>query len=287
MEGLNLHMKIATQVLLNLLVLGVSGPALAVCHLGCPLSLRDAVESPNRVIERSFYSLSNNAKTKFADWVAYTVTPDSIGPTQARQWKRDPDLPASETLSPADYKDASAALKVDRGHQAPLASFTSLPDWQQANYLSNITPQASALNQGPWERLESAERALVRRSNANIHVVTGPLYERAMEPLPKASKDHVVPSGYWKVVLAEQGSGIATAAFVMHQDTPRSADYCNHAVPVADIEQRIVLRLFPKIADVDWRPQAHGPGRLLEALGCKIITDAQTGVRIVSVRNAE
>lgn len=279
-------MRIVIHALLSMLVLGAGSPALATCYLGCPLSLNDTAAIPNKVVERSFYSLSNNAKTKFADWVAYTVTPDSIGPTQARQWKRDPDLPASETLSPGDYKNASAALKIDRGHQAPLASFTSLPDWQQANYLSNITPQASALNQGPWEQLESAERALVRRGNASIHVVTGPLYERAMEPLPQATKDHVVPSGYWKVVLSERAGGITTAAFVMHQDTPRSADYCNHAVPIEDVEQRVKLRLFPNVADKDWQLQANSPGRLLESLGCKIIDDA-AGVRIVSARRAE
>ena len=280
-------MKIAPRVLLNMLLLSLSSPAFAVCHLGCPLSLRDAAESPNRVIERSFYSLSNNAKTKFADWVAYTVTPESIGPTQARQWKRDPDLPASETLSPADYKGASAVLKIDRGHQAPLASFTSLPDWPEANYLSNITPQSTALNQGPWEQLESAERALVRKSGINIHVVTGPLYERAMEPLPNATKDHVVPSGYWKVVVAERAGVLTTAAFVMHQDTLRSAKYCNHSVPIEDIEERAKLRLFPKVADAKWQSLVNGPGRLLEDLGCRIVDDGREGARMMSPADAQ
>jgi endonuclease G len=279
-------MKIAIHALLGM-ALGMSSPALAVCYLGCPLSqANDAATAPNRVVERSFYTLSNNAKTKFADWVAYTVTPESIGPTQARQWKRDPDLPASETLTPGDYKDASAALKIDRGHQAPLASFTSLPNWPEANYLSNITPQATALNQGPWEQLESAERALVRKSSINVHVVTGPLYERQMEPLPKATKDHVVPSGYWKVVVAERAGVLTTAAFVMHQDTPRSAKYCNQAVPIEDIEERAKLRLFPKVADARWQSVVKAPGSLLEALGCRIIDGGRAGARMVSEADA-
>lgn len=279
--------RIAIYALLGI-TLGMSRPAQAGCYLGCPTNqIEDGALSPNRVIERSFYSLSNNAKTKFADWVAYTVTPQSIGTTQARQWKRDPDLPASETLSPADYKDASAALKIDRGHQAPLASFTSLPDWPQANYLSNITPQAAGLNQGPWEQLEAAERALVRRSNGSVHVVTGPLYEHPMEPLPKATKDHIVPSGYWKVVLVDQSGVMETAAFIMHQDTPRSAKYCNQAVPIEDVEERAKLRLFPKVTDAVWAPLTKNKGHLLEALGCRIVDEGHGSARIVTAEHPE
>ena len=34
------------------------------------------------------------------------------------------------TLEPADYRVANAALQTDRGHQAPLASFTGTDHWQ-------------------------------------------------------------------------------------------------------------------------------------------------------------
>ena len=110
------------------------------------------------MVVRSIYVLSSNDTTKLADWVAYRVTEETIGATAARRWKADPALADAETLEPDDYRDANAAHGTHRGHQAPLASFTSTADWETRNYLSNITPQKSDLNQGPWKGLENAVR---------------------------------------------------------------------------------------------------------------------------------
>ena len=187
------------------------------CFQQCPVSKTD-----NRILSRPSHTLSNNAATKFADWVAYEVVAADIGKSQ----RPDPLLPPEETLEPADYNGAHAALKTDRGHQAPLASFTGAPDWETTNYLSNITPQKSALNQGPWKNLEEAVRALAKSGAGAVHVITGPLYERDMPPLPDA---------------------VEAAGFVLDQETPRDADYCDtaHAVPVAVIARRSGLTLAP------------------------------------------
>ena len=55
-------------------------------------------------------------------------------------------LRPDKTLAPADYTDSNKQLRVDRGHQAPLSSFAGTPFGTDIDYLSNITPQASALN---------------------------------------------------------------------------------------------------------------------------------------------
>jgi len=151
-------------------------------------------------IVREIYTLSSNDITKQADWVAYPVTPATIGASENRNWAKDPWLANDETLNPAEYTGAPAALHIDRGHQAPLASFSGTPSVADTNILANITPQASALNQGPWVRLENPERALAQQSGKAIFLYTGPLFERMMKPLPGTPKMHRVPSGYWKVV---------------------------------------------------------------------------------------
>ena len=114
------------------------------CLHGCPAE----VPASNDLVIRDIYILSSNDATKFADWVAYRVTKGTIGPSKSRNWKADPELSDDETLEPNDYRGAHAALNTDRGHQAPLASFSGTPSWESTNYLSNITPQKSALNQG-------------------------------------------------------------------------------------------------------------------------------------------
>lgn len=259
--------RIVPRAAACLLFLGLWAPAYAegLCLYGCPAGAPEA----NRTITRSIYVLSNNGHTKFADWVAYVVSKKTIGKTQVRVWRRDPDLPEDETLSPKDYDNVQRALHADRGHQAPLASLTSMPKWEEANFLSNITPQQSALNQGPWEKLESAERSLAKKAGIKtVYTLTGTLYETEMPKLPKAHLNHVVPSGYWKVVAIENEDGVQAAAFIMHQDAPRAGNFCNYGVTISAIEQRTKLRLFPELADSKHESLAAVAGHLAPALGC-------------------
>lgn len=256
-----------SATLIALAVVAWIAPAAAesLCLYGCPAG----APGTNRTITRSIYVLSNNGHTKFADWVAYIVSKTTIGKTQVRVWRRDPDLPDNETLSPKDYGNVQSALHADRGHQAPLASLTSMPDWEEANFLSNITPQQSALNQGPWERLESAERTLAMRPDVTaVYSMTGPLYEAEMPKLPKAHLSHVVPSGYWKVIAIANDDGIRVAGFIMHQDTPRAGNFCNYVVTLGSVEQRSHLTFFPDLPAGQRETLLYGSESLAPALGC-------------------
>ena len=208
------------------------------CLFGCP----SGAPATNDTIVREIYTLSSNDTTKVADWVAYRLSPDTIGASKARRWRADPWLAVDETLAPHDYDGASAALHIDRGHQAPLASFSGTPFADETNILSNITPQSSALNQGPWVRLENQERKLTQRLNTAVYVYTGPLFERMMKPLPAAAPMHRVPSGYWKIVALGDGR---IAAFVFDQATPKQANFCDYRAPLIEIELRTRLDLFP------------------------------------------
>ncbi|NEQ48740.1 MAG: DNA/RNA non-specific endonuclease [Leptolyngbya sp. SIO3F4] len=194
----------------------------------------------NDLVIRDVYALSNNDATKFADWVAYRLTyRDVIGDlTVSRVWKSDPWLDPSETLSNnPDYKDVSSDLHMDRGHQAPLASFKGCLSASHTNYLSNITPQKDDLNRGPWKKLEDAVRDLVY-AHGTVYVMTGPLYEREMPQLPHCEKHHQVPSGYWKIIAIQEKNDIQLVAFLFDQDTPRDAAVMDYLVSVDEVEQR-------------------------------------------------
>lgn len=208
------------------------------CLEACP---RGAPEDADLVV-REIYTLSADPLTKLSVWVAYRVTPDTIGPSQSRNWIADPWLAPDETLEEGDYEGASAALGVDRGHQAPLAAFSGTPFWSETNVLSNITPQASTLNQGAWQRLEARETKLSRERTTAVYVLTGPLFERLMPALPKADERHRVPSGYWKVVMTPDGRG---TAFIFDQGAARDLDYCSARRPLDEVELRARLALLP------------------------------------------
>ena len=202
------------------------------------------------VVVRPIYTLSADPLTKLAVWVAYAVSPVTIGPSVTRVWKADPWLADEETLEPDDYDGANTTLGVDRGHQAPLASLSGTPNAADTNLLSNITPQASALNQGPWQRLEARERELARAERTMVHVLTGPLFERLMPPLPGADERHRVPSGYWKVIATTDGR---MTAFAFEQETLRAEDYCRARRSLDEVELRARLRLYP-LRVAEWRP---------------------------------
>lgn len=206
----------------------------------------------NDLIIRDIYALSNNDDTKFADWVAYRLTMHEVDGdlTVERNWKADPWLAPEETLepSPDDYKNAYGDLYSDRGHQAPLASFKGSRHASHTNYLSNITPQKSELNQGVWVKMENKIRDIVK-DVGEVYVMTGPVYERAMPPLPYADEAHKVPSGYWKIICIQEGNSINVAAFFFDQDTPRNAQILDHQKTVDEIEQMTRLDFLWELAD--------------------------------------
>jgi endonuclease G len=211
------------------------------CLHGCPMGAAET----NDLVVREIYTLSSNDLTKFADWVAYRVTVDTVAKSKAiRNWQADPWLAEDETLEEPDYEGARAALDTDRGHQAPLAAFSGTPTWADTNIFSNITPQDQDLNQGTWEKLEARERQWVMSTNKSLFVLTGPLYERPMPPMPGADEPHRVPSGYWKVLATEDGR---VTAFIFDQATPRNTPYCTGRKTLEEVESRAVLKLFPRV----------------------------------------
>lgn len=216
------------------------------CLYGCPVGM----PGTNDTVVREIYTLSSNDLTKMADWVAYRVTPTSIGASEGRDWEADPWLAANERLTEGDYQGAPSALRVDRGHQAPLASFSGTAFAEDTNILSNITPQGSALNQGAWVRLETQERALAQRSGKAVYVTTGPLFERLMRPMPKGPELHRVPSGYWKVIVTEDRR---MSAFIFDQNTPRQANHCDGRVRLLEVQLRSRLLLFPQAGSGEFR----------------------------------
>ncbi|MBE0383268.1 endonuclease G, mitochondrial [Pseudoalteromonas carrageenovora IAM 12662] len=113
--------------------------------------------------------------------------------------------------------------------------------------LSNITPQSSALNQGPWVRLETAVRNHVSNGN-DLYVVTGPLYEYYFAELPQANEVHTIPSGYFKIEMEQSGSTIKASAFIMEQSASRSDNFCNTEVSIDEVESRAGINVMPNLS---------------------------------------
>lgn len=225
------------------------------CPLGCPQS-----PTQNHMVFGHLYALSNNPQTKFSDWVAYEVNPVNFGDTPGRKWSADPLLSEQETLEASDYKSASKAIGIDRGHQAPLASFAGSRYWSELNYLSNITPQKKALNQGAWKYLEEAVRNASSYKRP-LYVITGTWYNRdasQASELPAADEAHKLPSAYYKIVYTARGEA---SLFYMSQDLPRSSNYCEQRKDMDFLQSRLDYQLPLAVM--------HFSDKLTQQLGCR------------------
>ena len=58
----------------------------------------------------------------------------------------------------------------------------------------------------------------------------------------------------------------------------KDANYCNYVVTIADIEQRTGFVFFPALDAPARSAVETQPGKLVDRIGCKVVTDAK-GVR--------
>ncbi|WP_413285065.1 DNA/RNA non-specific endonuclease [Vibrio sp. MA40-2] len=225
------------------------------CPVGCPEIQIDG----NSMIFERLYALSHNPTTKFADWVAYEVDVQNFGTHTNRNWSNQPLLSEEERLEEKDYKNAYKQLKTDRGHQVPLASFTGNKYWYTLNYLSNITPQSSLLNQNAWQELESRVREKVQFRDS-LFVISGPIYSDDSMTLPAADEPHKVPSAYYKIVYKPNKNLTegAAAVFVMAQDTPKDTDFCSTKTTLSNLKQKLPYALPETLIDSNKTAQRLG-----------------------------
>ena len=209
--------------------------------------LPEGTDPTNDLIIRDAYALSSNDETKFADWVAYKLTPEEtygdLG--LSRPFKQDPFLDDDETLKKSDYDGANTAHGYEKGHQAPLGSFVGSHIANQTNFLSNITPQIGTMNRGPWKSLETKVRERVVDFQ-EVWVITGPLFESTMPELLNSSRDHIVPSGYFKIVYILEDDDIRAGAFIMGQDASGNV-LEDFIVSIDDVESRSGFVFFPDL----------------------------------------
>ncbi|ASG23224.1 DNA/RNA non-specific endonuclease [Nitrospirillum viridazoti] len=180
---------------------------------------------------RAYVVLHDDVKL-VPDFVSWSLTAEhALGCLPRKDsFAPDPDLPPDHRAELADYKGHAGVY--DRGHFAPNSDF----EWdaqvqRESFYLSNMSPQASHLNQWEWEALEEATRAWALDRGPLI-VMDGPIWK---EPVETIGADGVgVPAAYWKVVV--DGSGQVAAFIMQNQPTPKG-DLTPYAVSVAKVEQ--------------------------------------------------
>jgi endonuclease G len=111
---------------------------------------------------------------------------------------------------------------ADRAANEEMNSYTFV--------MTNMVPQVHELNAGPWEKLEEHERALVERTDTEVYIVAGPLFDS--NP-PIIGQGVQVPRATYKIIVSLAAGQVAQAvtpnAEVLSVIIPNTPDVGTHA----------------------------------------------------------
>ena len=240
-----------------------TSPPLAVSVLnarGAAVSVHTALGLPGSVSSTAAwlsvkpqYVVSYDGTRRVPAWVSWELNAGWLGPAP-----RQDDFRPDDTLPPripqaqlSDY----AGSGWDRGHLCPSEDRTATAaDNRSTFYLTNVVPQADAVNGGAWARLEDHLRRLAL-SGRELSVVAGGVFTG---PARTIGAGVAVPSATFKVavVLDRPGDGIGEVseatrviAVVMPNDPSlsRGADWRAFQVRPREVEALTGLRLFADV----------------------------------------
>jgi endonuclease G len=137
-------------------------------------AVTDAAVPLNYLMLKPQYALSYNNDKGTPNWTSWHL--DSTWTTGVADRQNDfrPD-----TTLPAGFKQVAsgynfATYGFDRGHMVPSADRTSSEEDNSATFLmTNMVPQASGNNQGPWADMENDLRALLGGTSNELYILSG------------------------------------------------------------------------------------------------------------------
>lgn len=190
-------------------------------------------------VHHSYYSLSYNEEHEQAEWVSYILSKKDllIKNVPRSDWFEADPMVSSKSAHHKDYSSSG----YTRGHLAPAAdmAFSKLA-MEECFYMSNMSPQIRALNNGIWRELEELTRDWAFDRGA-LYVVTGPIIGKRPKKIGRAGVS--VPDSFYKVLLdLETKSGEAIAFIIPHEKSDKHLR--DYAVSIDSVEAITGFDLF-------------------------------------------
>jgi DNA/RNA endonuclease G (NUC1) len=163
----------------------------------------DGTPADDIIVRRAQYTGSYSPVRNSPNWVAYEFDATHFGAEDRCDcFTMDPELPASlPRITTDDYtgSGAIAGYGIDRGHLARSFDRTTGSLDNATTFLfSNIIPQASDQNQGPWAQLENELGNFARNDNREVYVIAGVAGNKGtLKNLGLVT----IPTHTWKVAL--------------------------------------------------------------------------------------
>jgi endonuclease G len=233
------------------------------------------------VLEYEHFSVVMNKQRRLALFTASNVAADKerkkpeanrdysrralsgLGENDREKWFTDPRIPAIHQLPDRFFTKDRASF--DKGHivrREDVAWGESYDELRRANgdtyHVTNCSPQVARFNQsskkGLWGRLENF--ILAQAKTEQYSLFAGPVFrdnDRTFRGVDDEGTVHVqIPSQFWKVVVAHDGIGLQTFAFVLDQDLSHTdlelvvdAEWRSRMISIEDLQELAALIKFP------------------------------------------
>ncbi len=227
--------------------------------LGNPSQAGESAD--NFLMRKDYFALSYNNSKGTPNWVSWHLTHEEIGSAKRLPFYPDLDLPTGfKRIVPKDYTSSG----FDRGHMCPHSDRDRTETMSHATFvMTNIIPQAPAVNQKAWRQLEMYCRTLVERQHKELYIICGPAGEggRGREGV-RNTLSHgkvTVPAQCWKVILVlDESDGDDAAridanarmiAVVMPNDERVGEDWTPYRTSVKQVEELTGLRFFDRVPE--------------------------------------
>lgn len=199
------------------------------------------------------YAMLYDKKLKMAYWVAYPLYSSILGSgNRTDAWGYDPQV---STAFQPNLFNGFKPTGYDRGHQLPSADRNLNTSQNKTTfYFTNMTAQASRLNQGIWANLETKVRTWTAQCDT-MYVVTGAMPTTSTNTVldfaqDNDGKDIAKPKYYFKALAMKKGSEYYTIAYKMNNETPPSGvTFENYRLTVSDLEKATGFTFFPDLND--------------------------------------
>ncbi len=194
----------------------------------------------SQLVHHKYYSLAYNEDKEQADWVVYRLTRASLkvpNVKRERHYAADYNVKTRSAYH-RDYTHSG----YTRGHLAPAGDMAFSEEAMKESYfMSNMSPQTRAFNNGVWKELEENIRDWAYREDVLI-IVTGPVFE-SKTPKRIGQNRVAVPDAFFKVVLDQSPPEIKAIGFVIPNDVTDKplADY---AMTVDEVESLTGFNFF-------------------------------------------
>jgi endonuclease G, mitochondrial len=220
----------------------------------------DQGDKDNYLMEKEYFALSYHNSKGTPNWVSWRLVKEDLGDAPRVPFYPDSTLPSGFVrITPNDYTGSG----FDRGHMCPHSDRASTPEASHSTFvMTNMIPQAPAVNQGPWADLEDYCRHLVAKEPHRLYIVCGPagkggIGKKGLENTLDGGKI-TVPASCWKVimVLPEETdkddiekvyARTRLIAIIMPNEEKVKHDWAHYRTSVKKVEELTGYTFFDKV----------------------------------------